>query len=72
MGSFMKKLKAGAKMIANHPIVKQAVTDMVEQGKANAIGRIGGISAYRRGGRVARVRKYRRGGRVSRSCSCKH
>lgn len=70
MGSFMKKLKAGARMVAAHPMVKQAVSDAVEQGKAAAIQKIAGISgAYRRGGRV---RKYRRGGRVKRACSCRH
>lgn len=57
-------------MVAAHPMVKQAVSDAVEQGKAAAIQKIAGISgAYRRGGRV---RKYRRGGRVKRSCSCRH
>lgn len=69
MGKFFNKLKSAAKAVANHPIVKQAVQDAVEQGKAAAIGHISGVSAYRRGGRV---RKYKRGGRVKRACKCRH
>jgi len=72
MVSFLKRLKAGAKAIASHPIVKQAVSDAVEQGKAAAIGRITGMRAYRRGGRVKSAHRRVRRHRPKRACrSCR-